>query len=258
MFYKAFGYFLILSLFSGLFASDEIAQKCLLQSYPHTIKALENHQVIFYNQKIYPWRIHSEMTDYQILLNAPDFASSFNYPYPLDSFNKYFYEDSSRIRDTRLFKAVYGDSKQAVEKNLKEFVWVDGNIFSFNIQNGAYEALLRVINKLQNLPQDMQVYLQNIGGTYKWRNIAGSSQLSPHSFGIALDINVAHSSYWLWDKQSKREQTNKQANSIPQTIVEIFESEGFIWGGRWWHYDTMHFEYRPEILCYALEEHKNK
>jgi len=27
----------------------------------------------------------------------------------------------------------------------------------------------------------------------------------------------------------------------------------FIWGGRWYHFDTMHFEYRPELLdasCY--------
>jgi hypothetical protein len=28
--------------------------------------------------------------------------------------------------------------------------------------------------------------------------------------------------------------------------VEIFERHGFIWGGKWYHYDTMHFEYRPE------------
>ena len=31
-------------------------------------------------------------------------------------------------------------------------------------------------------------------------------------------------------------------------IVEIFERHGFIWGGKWYHYDTMHFEYRPELL----------
>ena len=23
---------------------------------------------------------------------------------------------------------------------------------------------------------------------------------------------------------------------------------GAIWGGRWFHYDTMHFEYRPELI----------
>jgi hypothetical protein len=30
--------------------------------------------------------------------------------------------------------------------------------------------------------------------------------------------------------------------------VDIFERHGFIWGGKWAHYDTMHFEYRPELL----------
>jgi hypothetical protein len=35
---------------------------------------------------------------------------------------------------------------------------------------------------------------------------------------------------------------------MPREIVDIFERHGFIWGGRWYHYDTMHFEYRPELL----------
>jgi len=30
--------------------------------------------------------------------------------------------------------------------------------------------------------------------------------------------------------------------------VQLFESERFIWGGRWYHFDTMHFEYRPEFF----------
>jgi D-alanyl-D-alanine carboxypeptidase-like protein len=33
---------------------------------------------------------------------------------------------------------------------------------------------------------------------------------------------------------------------MPRDIVDIFERHGFIWGGKW--YDTMHFEYRPELL----------
>ena len=47
--------------------------------------------------------------------------------------------------------------------------------------------------------------------------------------------------------------TLKWRNVVPQEIVDAFEAEGFIWGGRWLHYDTMHFEYRPELLdpaCY--------
>lgn len=38
------------------------------------------------------------------------------------------------------------------------------------------------------------------------------------------------------------------ANRIPPEIVAVFERHGFIWGGRWRHFDTMHFEYRPELL----------
>jgi hypothetical protein len=34
---------------------------------------------------------------------------------------------------------------------------------------------------------------------------------------------------------------------VPFEIVLIFERHGFIWGGKWYHYDTMHFEYRPEL-----------
>jgi hypothetical protein len=37
---------------------------------------------------------------------------------------------------------------------------------------------------------------------------------------------------------------------IPPEIVAGFERHGFIWGGRWAHFDTMHFKYRPELLSY--------
>lgn len=75
--------------------------------------------------------------------------------------------------------------------------------------------------------------------------------MSVHSFGAAFDINVGFSDYWY----NNRNKTNPKAhipfkNRIPLEIVELFEKNGFIWGGRWYHYDTMHFEYRPELLLY--------
>lgn len=39
-------------------------------------------------------------------------------------------------------------------------------------------------------------------------------------------------------------------NRIPPEVVRVFERHGFIWGGRWYHYDTMHFEFRPEFYEY--------
>ena len=56
--------------------------------------------------------------------------------------------------------------------------------------------------------------------------------------------------YWLWSKPDAQGRFPYR-NSIPPEIVTVFERHGFIWGGRWSHYDTMHFEYRPEIIISA-------
>jgi hypothetical protein len=83
-----------------------------------------------------------------------------------------------------------------------------------------------------------------LGGTFNWRTIAGTTRRSAHAWGIAIDIATAASDYWRWAGGGTPAWTNR----IPQVIVDAFEAEGFIWGGRWYHYDTMHFEYRPELF----------
>ena len=70
-----------------------------------------------------------------------------------------------------------------------------------------------------------------------------------HSYGMTIDINTAYSDYWQWNcKCSNEDAALTYKNRIPQLIVAIFERNGFIWGGKWYHYDTMHFEYRPEMV----------
>ena len=64
-----------------------------------------------------------------------------------------------------------------------------------------------------------------------------------HAWGAAIDLNTKFADYWLWSSKSL------YSNRIPPEIVEmIFERHGFIWGGKWWHFDTMHLKYRPELL----------
>ena len=67
-----------------------------------------------------------------------------------------------------------------------------------------------------------------------------------HAWGAAIDINTAYADYWLWHRTGGA--APGYVNRIPPEIVAIFERHGFIWGGRWAHFDTMHFEYRPELL----------
>ena len=89
---------------------------------------------------------------------------------------------------------------------------------------------------------ELRRFVWPIGGTYSCRPVADTGAPSMHSYGAAIDINVAVSDYWLWRRGAAWH------NRIPPEIVAAFERHGFIWGGRWSHYDTMHFEYRPELL----------
>ena len=98
---------------------------------------------------------------------------------------------------------------------------------------------------------ELKPYLKS-SGTFYWRTVRGAKRQSAHSYGIAFDIGVDHSDYWLWKNAGAQETDHvKYANRIPLEIVEIFQRHGFIWGGAWYHFDTMHFEFRPEILRFA-------
>jgi pimeloyl-ACP methyl ester carboxylesterase len=90
---------------------------------------------------------------------------------------------------------------------------------------------------------------------WNWRNIADVQSRSFHSYGAAIDIQVkalrGEETYWLWTSQKGVDWWAVPYQSRlhpPDVVVKIFESYGFIWGGKWLFYDTMHFEYRPEAF----------
>ena len=104
--------------------------------------------------------------------------------------------------------------------------------------------------------KQISLFLDSIGqiGGYNWREIRSSSRMSYHSWGLAVDIqpkNPGNSAiYWLWERSRNRDWMLVPLNARwkpPDRVIEAFEQEGFIWGGKWAMYDTMHFEYRPEL-----------
>jgi len=86
---------------------------------------------------------------------------------------------------------------------------------------------------------------------WNWRVIAGTSRRSNHSYGIAIDLLPrdlrGRLTYWQWNEEQPPINRNTYYMP-PETVIRIFEEHGFIWGGNWALIDTMHFEYRPEIL----------
>ncbi len=180
-----------------------------------------------------------------------DLESIYKVPYvsgpivTLDATDAGAIDDPGRVRIEQLFLTTYGQSRDEVFDHLSK-VRFFGLRYPFH--ELAAEPLRRVVTRLEPAVKEnpkLKPFLTNIGGTFIWRKIARSKNLSTHAFGIAIDVNVDRAHYWRWQK---RGEPLKWQNKIPQVVVDAFEAEGFIWGGRWLHYDTMHFEYRPELL----------
>lgn len=190
--------------------------------------------------------IYDDLKDKTALekLENPDIEDMLFYKYPALKEIKKPENDPGRARNEEFFKKLYGKNKQEVKANLTKVIWLPNNmniVLLFNTKQNAAKALQNVSNELDKLPKKFMKYLKP-SGTFIWRHIFKTKRLSAHSFGIAIDIDTKYGDYWNWSKNPK------WTNKIPEEIVQIFEKHGFIWGGRWSHYDTFHFEYRPEFL----------
>lgn len=157
--------------------------------------------------------------------------------------------DPGRIRIDALFFATYGASAKDVERSLAT-VKLGGKWFAVHKKIKApVERVAARIDEAMKRDPSLAAFFESPGGTFNWRKIAGSDELSMHAWAIAIDLDTKRAHYWRNAPQNPL----VWKNSYPQAIVDAFEAEGFIWGGRWYHFDTMHFEYRPELLdrsCY--------
>lgn len=132
-----------------------------------------------------------------------------------------------------------------------------------NLHRKIKEPLKRVeekINKMAETDDEVREFIDNLARTdcYNWREISDSGKKSLHSIGIAVDILPKgwgkKNLYWSW----RRDIDNEKWMLLPldrrwfppQKVIEAFESEGFVYGGKWINWDNMHFEYTPEIILY--------
>ena len=113
-----------------------------------------------------------------------------------------------------------------------------------------------------SISEETRTFVEGLKGFagYNWRPIAGTRSRSYHSYGIAVDL-VPKSyrglhAYWRWAMPHVEQWYSlpyEKRWMVHQPIVRDFEEQGLIWGGKWFFFDTMHFEYRPEILILARQ-----
>lgn len=225
----------------------------LLAAYPEHLERIEGNTLLWRDGT--PMQLDDGIAakPFEDWLARPDIEDMFRYPYiagappepPAAD------HDPGRARNSAFFEKMYGDCRNGgVTASLVDVAWLPARSsqrLKVTRVNGVADRVQALSRELDELPSRFDAYLVPAAGAYVCRVIAGTSTPSAHGYGIAIDIATAKSHYWRWDKPGADGQPTYR-NEIPSEIVRIFEKHGFIWGGRWSHYDTMHFEYRPELL----------
>lgn len=150
----------------------------------------------------------------------------------------------------------YGSSQIEIENNLKKIQFLNFEIYvNKDLENVFKNAEANLGANCFNDPdylyygygRDLDSFLSSAGGTYNYRCIQHKGTppdceigLSPHAFGVAIDIRPDLNSDY--HKSSSDDCDHK----MPQCIINSFKDAGFTWGGDWSTYcDPMHFEYIP-------------
>jgi hypothetical protein len=232
---------------------SQVDRTRLLEAYPGLLERIDGNDLVWRDGTRMPLDDGKGDKPFEQWLDNPDIADMFAIPYPVGAEPKPPAKniDPGRARTAAFFDKVYGDCRNgAVEKNLTIVEWLPTKAkqkLPFNKMNGAAAALAAASRELDALAPSFDVFLTPSAGTYNCRVIAGTNRVSAHGHAIAIDIALKRSHYWRNDKPGK-DGALPYKNDIPMEIVRIFEKHGFIWGGHWYHYDTMHFEYRPELI----------
>ncbi|MDX2289245.1 MAG: M15 family metallopeptidase [Hyphomicrobiaceae bacterium] len=233
---------------------SEIGQR-LVAAYPDHLAGIEDGLLVWKDGTKMPLDDGVATKDFETLLNSADIEDQFYAPYAKGravtppGLNM----DPGRVRHEPFFRKMYGDcdDPRYLAETMADVIWLPTRVgakIKISKINGIAGQLQKVSDELDKLDATFVDFLHPIAGTLSCRTIAGTDRRSMHGYAAAIDISIKHAHYWRWgNEDGKKKPVYK--NSVPMEIVEIFERHGFIWGGKWYHYDTMHFEYRPELLA---------
>lgn len=248
----------------------------LHKAYPSFIGEVEMHSgdlafkvrgtwVFWANGRLLPQNLRSMSEDYS---SWPFYPYSPLYNPPLPEFSP---EEKERVnnrledresnpvsRHAHFYSQLYRiHDKESAWAMMKTTHFLSNKLM---IHRDLLEDLARVEEQLQKaMVHDVELknYVESIAlvSAYNWRFIAGTKTLSNHSYGIAIDFvprdYQGKHAYWRWFKEEFPEWYSlpwEMRYLPPESFVKAFETEGFIWGGKWFFFDGIHFEYRPEIM----------
>lgn len=207
----------------------------------------------FYNYQLGPWR--EREIDPELEARLRERTANRN--------------NDDRVRFNSFLDRLYRiEGPASAEQRMRRVTFLG---MSTRVHSDMVAALQRVEVRIRNAmiaDQSVRRYVQNLSGLhgYNWRNIAGTVRRSYHAYGMAIDLVPrvwdGRWGYWRWAADGGvSEWWNLQGNQRyhpPQAVIDAFEAEGFVWGGKWLFFDPIHFEYRPEVIIMAQEQNRRR
>jgi D-alanyl-D-alanine carboxypeptidase len=223
----------------------------LVRAYPEALSRHDDKHIFWRDGTAMVADDGVENKSFDDLLRSASIVDQLRLSYPLGSSPPpELNYDPGRFRNEAFFKKMYGDcSSGEVQSNLVTVIWLPrswGKPVQVTRMNGVADHLREVSAEIDQLDPTIRTAAFPIAGVLSCRAVADTGRMSMHGYAAAIDLNLKYSDYWLWAGTTKK---IPYKNRMPREIVDIFERHGFIWGGKWYHYDTMHFEYRPELLA---------
>jgi hypothetical protein len=160
-------------------------------------------------------------------------------------------------RSNDFFEALIGRSEEQIVSSCRWVPFLDHRVFVHEICAESVERIDKALRERAESSAEVRTFIDDIKIIFSLdrRPVHGTEHLSTHAFGIALDIVPRDYGekqvYWRWSRawnKNWEEMSLSERWAPPDQVIEVFEQEGFIWGGKWYHFDTIHFEYRPEIV----------
>ena len=232
-------------------AQRDPSLEALIAAYPDELATYDAATLYWRDGTAMPLSNDDRPKSFEKRLRNPSIKDQLLLEYPRDPLKEppALDADPGRFRNNAFFERMYGNCKKGeVSPHLVQIVWLPktwGKAIQITSVNGVDRRLKAISDEIDSLPAYIKRAAYPIAGTYNCRAVADTGLPSPHGYGIAIDLNLRFSDYWYWRPNAK---AVHYVNRMPIEIVSIFERHGFIWGGKWYHFDTMHFEYRPEFL----------
>lgn len=100
------------------------------------------------------------------------------------------------------------------------------------VHDSLLNILREILNHYGSLDAVRNVGMDLFGGIYNYRKKTGGSSWSRHAWGIAIDLDPDRNGW----------KVPRPPATMPESVVKIFEDEGWKSGGRAWGHDWMHFQ----------------